>query len=116
MSARLERPDAVRYLRDRSDKMAYGTRRARDLEIGTGLVEGAVKHVVAKRFAHGGMRWMRSRPQAVIQLHCVNVNRQSKPFVSRALDRMRAAARDTGRQSRLQTNIPAQLPSLRRAA
>lgn len=33
--------DAIRYLCDRSDKVAYRTCRARDLEVGTGQVEGA---------------------------------------------------------------------------
>jgi hypothetical protein len=108
--------DAIRYLDDRSDKMAYGTCRERDLEVGTGQVEGAVKYVVAKRCDHGGMRWMRQRAQAVIQLRCIDVNGQWNQFVSWALDRMRASARATGRQSRLQTNVPVELPSLRDAA
>lgn len=108
--------DAIRYLGDRSDKMAYGTYRARDLEVGTGQVEGAVKYVVAKRCDHGGMRWIRQRAQAVIQLRCIDVNGHWRQFVAWALDRLRAAARSTGRPSRLQTNTPAKLPSLLAAA
>jgi hypothetical protein len=45
--------DAIRYLHHRSDNMAYGTDRERDLEVGTGQVEGSVKYVVAKRCDHG---------------------------------------------------------------
>lgn len=108
--------DAIRYLDTRSDKMAYGTYRARDLEVGTGQVEGAVKYVVAKRCDHGGMRWMRERAQAVIQLRCIDVNGHWGDFVTWALECMRSSARATGRPVRLQTNIPAKLPSLQRAA
>jgi hypothetical protein len=108
--------DAVQYLENRSDKMAYGTCRSRDLEVGTGQVEGAVKYVVAKRCDNGGMRWIRERAQAVIQLRCIDVNGHWRLFVSWALTRLRRAARTTGRPHRLQTNTPANLPSLREAA
>jgi hypothetical protein len=108
--------DAIRYLEDRSDKLLYGTYRARDLEVGTGQVEGAVKYVVAKRCDHGGMRWVRERAQAVIQLRCVDVNGHWVEFVAWALDRLRSTARATGHPSRLQTNTAAKLPSARAAA
>ena len=108
--------DAIRYLGNRLDKLAYGTYRARDLEVGTGQVEGAVKYVVAKRCDHGGMRWVRERAQAVIQLRCVDVNGHWSAFVTWALDRLRSAARATGSPPRLQTNTPANLPSRRAAA
>lgn len=108
--------DALRYLENRSDKLAYGTCRARDLEVGTGQVEGAVKYVVAKRCDHGGMRWVRERAQAVLQLRCIDVNGHWSQFVTWALDRLRSTARATGSPHRLQTNTPAKLPSLRDAA
>lgn len=108
--------DAIRYLDTRSDKIAYGTYRARDLEVGTGQVEGAVKYVVAKRCDHGGMRWTRERAQAVIQLRCIDVNGHWNRFVPWALDRLRSAARATGRVRRIQTNTAAKLPSVQAAA
>ena len=108
--------NAIRYLGDRSDKMAYGTCRARDLEVGTGQVEGAVKYVVAKRCDHGGMRWIRQRAQAVIQLRCIDVNGHWREFATWALRRLRDGARSSGRQVRLQTNTPAKLPSVAVAA
>ena len=55
MGRRKRLSDAIRYLDERSDKMSYGSLRTQDLEVGTGQVEGAVKHVVAKRCDHGGM-------------------------------------------------------------
>jgi hypothetical protein len=108
--------DAIRYLENRSDKMAYGTCSARDLEVGTGQVEGAVKYVVAKRCDHGGMRWIRERAQAVVQLRCIDVNEHWSDFVRWVLDRLRRSARALGQPARLQTNTPAKLPSLRGAA
>lgn len=108
--------DAIRYLDTRLDKLAYGTYRKRDLEVGTGQVEGAVKYVVAKRCDHGGMRWIRERAQAVLQLRCVDVNGHWGEFIPWALRRLRVAAQTTGRPSRLQTRVPAKLPSVRCAA
>jgi len=108
--------DAIRYLERRLDKVAYGTYRAQDLEVGTGQVEGAIKYVIAKRCDHGGMRWIRQRAQAVIQLRCVDVNGHWHEFVRWALARLRAAALAGGRRARLQTNTPAKLPSVAHAA
>jgi hypothetical protein len=108
--------DAIRYLENRADKLAYGTYRARDLEVGTGQVEGAVKYVVAKRCDHGGMRWVPERAQAIIQLRCIDVNGHWGEFVTWAHGRLRSAARASGRPARLQTATPAKLPSVRAAA
>ncbi len=41
--------DARRYLEKRVDKIRYGSLRRRDLVISTGIVEGAVKHIVGRR-------------------------------------------------------------------
>jgi hypothetical protein len=108
--------DAIRYLERRLDKVNYGTYRAQDLEVGTGQVEGAIKHVIAKRCDHGGMRWICRRAQAVIQLRCIDVNGQWHQFVRWALARLRTAALADGRHARLQTNTPAKLPNVAHAA
>ena len=44
------------YLAKRIDKMDYDALRDQDLEISSGAVEGAVNHVIAKRFDSRGMR------------------------------------------------------------
>ena len=108
--------DAIRYLDRRIDKLAYGTYRKCDLEVGTGQVEGAIKYVIAKRCDHGGMRWIRQRAQAVIQLRCIDVNGHWTAFATWALDRLRTDAQAAGRPAKLQTNTPAKLPSLRHTA
>ena len=68
-----------------------------------GQVEGAIKYVIAKRCDHGGMRWIRERAQAVIQLRCIDVNEQWDAFISWTLDRLRTTASELGRRIRLQT-------------
>jgi hypothetical protein len=108
--------NAIRYLDRRLDKVNYGTYRAQDLEVGTGQVEGAIKYVIAKRCDHGGMRWIRQRAQAVIQLRCIDVNRHWHEFVRWALTRLRTTALANGSRARLQTNIPAKLPHVAHAA
>jgi hypothetical protein len=107
---------AIRYVEQRLDKLSYGTCQERDLEVGTGQVEGAIKHVIGKRCDHGGMRWKRERAQAVIQLRCIDVNEQWDAFATWALQRLQARAQNDGRRIRLQTNSPAKLPSRRTAA
>lgn len=107
--------DAIRYLERRLYKIKYGTFRAQDLEVGTGQVEGAIKYVIAKRCDHGGMRWIRQRAQAVIQLLCIDVNGHWHKFVRWALALLRATALANGTRARLQTNIPAKLPNVAHA-
>jgi hypothetical protein len=94
----------------------YGTCRERDLEVGTGQVEGAIKYVIAKRCDHGGMRWIRQRAQAVIQLRCIDVNGHWGDFISWTFTRLQARGRTQGVRVRLQSISPAKLPSSRCAA
>jgi len=107
---------AIRYLENRLDKLAYGLCRERDLEVGTGQVEGAIKHVIGKRCDHGGMRWKRERAQAVIQLRCIDVNEQWDAFALWVLQRLQTHAQEEGQRIRLQTQSPAKLPSRQIAA
>ena len=108
--------DAIRYIEKRLEKLNYGTYRSRDLEVGTGQVEGAIKYVIAKRCDHGGMRWKRTRAQAVIQLRCIDVNGHWEAFAGWALTRLRERGRVGAAQVRLQTQSPAKLPCSQLAA
>lgn len=98
------------YLKKRADKICYGSLRRRDLEISSGIVEGAVKNIIAKRCDHGGMRWIKERAQAVIQLRCIEVNGDWEAFEHFVHDRLRATSRLNRAPERLQTEIPQQLP------
>ena len=55
------------YIAKRVAHIRYGSLHRRDLVIGSGVVEGALKFVLAKRRDHGGMRWIKERVQTVAQ-------------------------------------------------
>ncbi|MCG8556530.1 MAG: hypothetical protein MJD61_14760 [Proteobacteria bacterium] len=92
------------------DKTRYGRLRRRDLAISTGIVEGGLKHIVARRCDHGGMRWIPERAQAVVQLRCIVVNGDWEAFDNFVHERLRAAAHLNAAPERIQTQIPQQLP------
>lgn len=102
--------DARRYLEKRADKIGYGSLRRRDLVISTGIVEGAVKHIVGRRCDHGGMRWIKERAQAVVQLRCIQINGDWEAFERFVHDRLRSASRFSSEPLRLQTATPHELP------
>jgi hypothetical protein len=104
--------DVIRYIEKRLDRMNYHELLAQDLEIGSGAVEGAVKNVIGKRCDHGGMRWIKERVEALIQLRCIEVNGQWDAFVAAVHDQMKAAGLATGRRPRLQSKSPAPLPAV----
>lgn len=107
---------AIRYLDSRRDKLNYGSCRKRDLEVGTGQVEGAIKYVIGKRCDHGGMRWKRERAQAIIQLRCIDTNKQWPDFILWVMQRLQARAREECVRVRLQTKTPSKLPTVGEAA
>jgi hypothetical protein len=55
-------------------RMQYAKLRDADLEIGSGVVEGAVRHLIGVRLDGPGMRWGRDRAEAVLHLRCVLIN------------------------------------------
>jgi hypothetical protein len=102
--------DARRYLEKRVDKIRYGALRRRDFPISTGMVEGAIKHIIAHRCDHGGMRWIKERAQAVVQLRCIQINGDWEDFERFVHDRLRAGARLSRTLLRLQAAAPQALP------
>lgn len=71
---------AIRYIDSNAERMNYRSLREQDLELGSGAAEGAVKHLMAYRFDHGGMRWIRERAEALLQLRCIALNGQWDEF------------------------------------
>ncbi len=104
--------DVIRYIDKRLDRMNYHDLLAQDLEIGSGAVEGAIKNVIGKRCDHGGMRWIKERVEALIQLRCIEINGQWDAFVAAVHDEMKADAIATGRRPRLQSQSPVPLPAV----
>ena len=108
--------NVIRYLEKRVSKMPYDKLIKLDLELGSGAVEGAVKNIIGKRCDHGGMRWIKERVEAIVQLRCIEANGDWDRFIEFVHDRMRADALRDGARLRLQSSTPAELPALLEAA
>jgi hypothetical protein len=72
----------IGYLRPRLAMMRYGVWRALDLVIATGQVEGAVRYLVGERFDCAGMRWIRTKAEALLHLRCIELNDDWQEFVN----------------------------------
>lgn len=104
------------YIQKRLPHMTYGELLRQDLELSTGTVEGAIKNIMGRRMDHGGMRWIKERAEAVLQLRCIDANGQWDAFVTRAHAAMRDTALTHGVRPRLQSRSPSPLPTLAEAA
>lgn len=112
MKKRRERLASVRdYLAKRVDKMNYKFLREQDLEISSGAVEGAVKYVIANRFDSGGMRWIKERAEALLQLRCIEVNGDWDRFISSVHNKTRLQAQEEKNDYTLKSKEPAPLPT-----
>jgi hypothetical protein len=98
------------YLGKRTSNMTYDDLIARDLEIGTGAVEGAIKNLMYKRMDQGGMRWIKERAEALLQLRCIDANGDWDAFTKHVHEKARATATRTGERIRIQQRHPAPLP------
>lgn len=107
---------ALRYLEKRVEMMPYRELLQADMEIASGPVEGAVKNIIGKRCDHGGMRWIKERVEAVVQLRCIEANGNWEDFLEYVAIRVHQQAIETGTCVRLQSSTPALLPSIEEAA
>jgi len=99
------------YLHKRLDKMNYKSLQEQDLEICSGTVEGAVNYVIAKRFDNGGMRWIKERAEALLQLRCIEVNGDWDTFISFVHDKTIIQAKLMKNNFSLKCTQPAPLPT-----
>lgn len=110
---RRERLETIRdYLLNRIDMMNYDWLRKQDLELASGSVEGAVNHVIAKRFDSGGMRWIRERAEALLQLRCIDLNGDWNAFMAFVEKKVTQKARLDRKSHRILTWKSAPLPQL----
>ena len=100
------------YLAKRLEMMNYAELTAEDLEIGSGVVEGAVRFIVSQRFDEGGMRWIKERAEALLQLRCIELNGDWDDFMLFAHRQICRKQRQSRRQIRLRQQAPAPLPTL----
>lgn len=72
----------INYFTEHARRMRYKHLRGEDLPIGSGVIEGAVRHLVGVRLDGPGMRWGRDRAEAVLHLRCVLINGAWSAFES----------------------------------
>ena len=73
--------EQLAYFTERRAIMRYGEYRRADLELATGVIEGACRYVVAERLDCSGMRWAPEGAQAVLQLRCIELNGDWERFI-----------------------------------
>jgi len=108
--------DAIAYIGKRREHIDYGRLRRRDMEISTGPVEGAIKHIIGRRQDHGGMRWIPERAEAVLKLRCIEVMGDWDDFVRDTHDKMHRGSALLRQRFRLQQDDAQPLPNLAEAA
>jgi hypothetical protein len=72
--------DTHEYLAEHQHRMIYARLRRDDLDIGSGVVEGAVRNLVRMRLDGPGMRWGRDRAEMMLHLRCVLLNGEWEAF------------------------------------
>jgi hypothetical protein len=66
--------DTIKHFTKNRSRMRYQKLRQHGLVIGSGLIEGTVRHLVGMRLDGPGMRWGKARAEAVLHLRCVLLN------------------------------------------
>ena len=64
----------IKYFQKNTGRMAYDEYHAAGLPIGSGLVEGACKFVIGKRFKGSGMRWKKADNEKVLRARVAKIN------------------------------------------
>ena len=72
--------DAAEYLAGNRDRMKYDDYLAAGYPIGSGVVEGACRHLVKDRMERTGMRWLPSGAQAMLDLRATYLNGEWDAF------------------------------------
>ena len=100
------------YIAKRLDMMDYDDLEREDLELGSGIVEGAVRHIVSQRFDEGGMRWIKERAEALLQLRCIELNGDWDAFIAFTHGKITREQRASRRHKPLLQDAPEPLPTL----
>lgn len=102
----------IRYLSKKQHMMSYGKLRHDDYEIASGVVEGAVKHVIAKRFDNGSMRWIKERAEPLLQLRCIEINGDWDDFIAFVEDQLDTVAQNELSPAAVLSSATPPLPQL----
>jgi hypothetical protein len=66
----------INYFQKNVERMNYAELKSAGLPIGSGLVEGACKYVIGKRFKGSGMRWKKPDNDSVLKVRLSKLNGQ----------------------------------------
>lgn len=66
--------DTKRYFKNHGHQMNYPRYQKMGFHIGSGVAEGACKHVIQSRFKRAGMRWSRAGAENLLALRALHVN------------------------------------------
>src|SRR4051794_26794599 len=72
--------DAAEYFAGNRDRMKYDEYLAAGYPIGSGVVEGACRHLIKDRMERTGMRWLPSGAQAMLDLRATYLNGEWDAF------------------------------------
>lgn len=70
----------IGYVQKHRSRMPYAAFLARDFDIGSGSVEGAVRNLIRMRLDGPGRRWGRGRSEYILHLRCILLNGQWDDF------------------------------------
>ena len=71
----------IRYYENNRDHMRYDEYLAAGYPIGSGVAEGACRHLVKDRMEQTGMRWTPSGAQAMLHLRAIYLNGDWKAYM-----------------------------------
>ena len=76
----------IKYLAYHAHRLRYAQQRAEQLPISTGIIEGAVRQLVAMRLDGPGMRWSPARAEHVLQLRAMVINGLWESFMAHVIE------------------------------
>lgn len=82
---------AITYFENNQDHMCYDEYLAAGYPIGSGVAEGACRHLVKDRLELTGMRWERKGAQSMLHLRAIYLNREWDQFVNYRIEKEQAA-------------------------
>ena len=101
----------VSYFKKRIPMMNYHRLRQQNLELSSGLVEGAIRYVISQRFDEGGMRWIKERAEFLLQLRCIEINGDWDNFIEWTHRQIIHRQNTTLRPETIRRSSPAKLPT-----
>lgn len=83
--------EAITYFENNQEHMRYDEYLAAGYPIGSGVAEGACRHLVKDRLELTGMRWERPGAQSMLHLRAIYLNGEWDTFVNYRIEREQAA-------------------------